>query len=126
MAARSHVMVHYRPGASITCKAAADLQAGTFVKYQGTWDDRRNPVIVAADAGETPVGFIRRDTPTGEYVAVDRGKYIADFVADTKVAAGAPVAVAAGGKVTAVTDGAAVVGYAVGDKIDGYIAVDVK
>lgn len=126
MAARSHVMVHYRPGAAITSKAKSDIAAGTFVQYTGTWDDRRNPVIEPAAAGSAPVGFVRRDTPTGEYVAVDRGKFIADFAADSKVTAGAPVAIGAGGKVTAVTEGATVVGYAIGNPEGGYVAVDVK
>ena len=126
MAARSHVMVHFRPGAAITSKAAADIEAGTFVAYDGIWDDRRNPKIVPAPAGSVPVGFVRRDTPKDEYVAVDRGKYIADFAADNTVVGGAPVAVGKGGKVTAVTEGAAVVGYAIDNPENGYVAVDVK
>lgn len=130
MASRSHVMVHYRPGESITAKAGAAIPAGTFVSFSGAWDERRNPVIVAAAAGAVPAGFIRRDVDPAafgnEYVAVDRGKFIVDLKAASAVKAGDAISVGANGTAVKAGEGTPIVGFAVSNAADGYAAIAVQ
>lgn len=130
MATRKHVMVHYRPGESITAKAGEKIQAGTFVSFTGEWDDRRNPTVVAAKAGVIPAGFIRRDVDPGsfgdEYIAVDRSNFIVDLRADDALTAGDAVAVGDGGIAVKAADNAATVGFAVSTAVDGYAAIAVR
>lgn len=115
--------VHYTPGAQVTIKAGADLTAGTLVKVSAEWGDRRNPVVVPATAGSEVLGFVREDAAKDEFVAVHRGKYIADMVADGAIAAGDPVMIGAAGKVKKQADAAPIVGVAVAAAKNNLVAV---
>lgn len=127
MAARSHVMVHYRPGVALTAKAGEALEAGTFVKFDGEWDDRRNPNVLIADADSVPAGFVRRDTESGDYITVDRGQYVVDLQADGAITAGDPIGVGTNGAAKVATDAASTVGFALSaTSADGYVSVAVN
>lgn len=115
--------VHYTPGAQVTIKAGAELKAGTLVKVSAEWGDRRNPVVVNATAGDEVLGFIREDVAKDEFVAVYRGKYIADMVADGAIAAGDKVMIGAAGKVKTQAAEGAVVGVAVNAAKNNLVAV---
>lgn len=122
--------IHYTPGAQITVKAGAQLQAGSLVKIDGAWDDRRNLKANYPSAKDVVFGFIRRDVEADEYVTVYRGKYIADMRTEGAIKAGQPVTIGKTGAVKAASAGLeggaadAVVGVAAEDKRkDEFVAV---
>lgn len=122
----THVQVHYRPGTGVTAIAGVDLEAGTFVKATGEWDSRRNVTVEPAAAGDIPEGFVRVDTPEGEYITVDRAGWVVDLKTSDTLSAGDLVAVGASGQAVAAGVDDHVVGTAWAATVDGYTAIAVK
>lgn len=122
----THVQVHYRPGTGVTAIAGVGLEAGTFVKATGEWDSRRNVTVEPAAAGDIPEGFVRVDTPEGEYITVDRAGWVVDLKTSDTLSAGDLVAVGDGGTVTVAAEGDHVVGTAWAAAVDGYAAIAVR
>ena len=117
--------IHYTPGAQITVKAGAKLEAGSLVKISGAWDDRRNLKAGYPGATDTVFGFIRRDVEADDYTTVYRGKYIADMRTTGTIKAGDVLTVGTNGAVKTQSEGSGpIVGVAAEDKrADGYVAV---
>lgn len=104
MAAQVHL---FKPGASVTCTAGADVTGGQLVEISG---DRE---VSPAAAGSAKVfGVAATDAKADDAVLVLRGGII-PLVASAAVAAGARVKAAADGKAVTVGAGEAGIGLAV-------------
>lgn len=114
--------VHYTPAQNVTAKAAADVEAGTFVRIAGPVDGR-NPVIEVAAAGDSVFGVPAHDCAAGEHVMVYRSGHIVDVKASGSITAGAPVAVGANGRAAALGETGVAVGLAVSASANGTVQV---
>jgi predicted RecA/RadA family phage recombinase len=93
----SHIHL-FKPGANITCDAAADITAQRLVEVTG---DRE---VSPASAGSTKVvGTAATDAKEGERVLVLRGG-VQELVAASVIAAGDRVDAAADGKIAKATE----------------------
>lgn len=96
----------FKPGASVTFAASADIVGGRLVDVSGA----RTVAPAAADSVKV-VGAAAQDTKTGGDVLVLRGG-VQNLVASAAITAGARVKAAADGKVVTVGAGEAGIGLA--------------
>lgn len=96
----------FKPGASVTCTASADVTGQRLVEITGA----RTVAHAAADSVKV-FGAAARDTKSGEDVLVLRGG-VQNLVASAAIAAGARIKAAASGKVVTVGAGEAGIGLA--------------
>lgn len=96
----------FKPGASVTFAASADVIGGRLVEVSGA----RTVAPAAADSVKV-VGAAAQDAKNGADVLVLRGG-VQNLVASAAIVAGARVKAAAGGKVVTVGAGEAGIGLA--------------
>ena len=90
----------YRPGATVTFSATADVVGGTPVDLSGDW-----AVKPAAADSKSVVGVAGHDAGVGDKVTVEVGAVIHELTASAAITQGALLAPAGGGKVKTVTEG---------------------